>query len=105
MVSVSTAIPILTAGSSITISDSITAPVAAEPDPLTTTAGASDSDVYWNFYRTTLGFGASAVSNPEKQITKENSTKIPNTGNVATIQAGDGITLVFPFGNRNRVEA
>ena len=71
----------------------------------TTTAGASDSDVYWNFYRTTLGFGASAVSNPEKQITQENSTKIPNTGNVATIQAGDGITLVFPFGNRNRVEA
>ena len=41
VVSVSTAIPILTAGSSITISDSITAPVAAEPDPLTTTAGAS----------------------------------------------------------------
>ena len=39
--SLSIAIPILTAGSSIMISDSITAPVAAAPEPLTTTDGAS----------------------------------------------------------------
>lgn len=59
----------------------------------------SDADDYWNKYRITLQYGVDGSNNPLHETTVAD-TVIPSD-----YQPGDSITLVLPYGQRNRVEA